>query len=441
MFCYSPNVLRKNSPDGVKDVIVVQRRFLKEKGCNVTIIGPRIRDIQNNIADFELGVAMKVVDDKTSLQTGWFGTKRQARGLSKEIRPDIVVMHEPLVFGTAGHSLISGMPKREDGEAVPAIIGYFHAQAENLSTRVKFVKKGMKFARRPRFSSWGVPIGFTPGYVRTIVGALDGKIAVSNATADFWQNQVESYLGESLEEKFEVIYNAIDTSELTPNGPKIESWNDGRKTILAAARHDLRKGLEYGIKAIGLLVKAGRRDIKLMITGEGSETEKLKALVEELDLSEFVKFVGVLPREELVKAYRTADLFISPAIGGEGFGRTLAEAMSSGTLVVASRIKGYQEVMQDKPFTRSVTPQDPLFLAMAITEILNLSSEEKIKLQQDARAHVVDNFSLSVIAGKTIRYFEKVLIAHGRPVKEDWDYRKARKIPRFGIVFSGKIRR
>lgn len=436
---HSSHALRLGSPDGVKDVILTQRKLLEQMGCNVTIIGPRIRSDQDNLADHKLGVAIKIIDRNTSMRTGWVLTKGPARKLTGNIRPDLVVMHEPLAFGNAGHSLLSGVPKREDGKPIPAVVGQFHAYAENLSSRMEFVKKGMKLARRPKFSSLGMPIGLTPGYVSSIMNSLDGKIAVSNATAGFWQDQIEGFVKEPLNGRFEVIFNAIDTEELTPDGPKIDSWNDGKKTILAAARHDPRKGLEYGITALGLLVSQGRKDMKLMITGEGSETESLKALVKKLELSESVKFVGILSREELVKAYRTADVFISPAIGWEGFGRTLAEAMSTGTLVVASDINGYREVMHNKPFTRAVKPQDPNSLAKAIAQILDLPDEETTRLKREARDYVIDNFSLSVIADQTIRYFDKVLIAHGIPKKEDWDLNKKRKTPRFGTWGSGII--
>jgi glycosyltransferase involved in cell wall biosynthesis len=422
--------LKKDSPDGVKDVIVGLRPLLERKGCKIILIGPSIKKNEDNLADYTFGTTIKVNhDDTTTRMAVSFRGKGRAESLMRVIRPDIVVIHEPFA-APATHTMISGMPKRRDGKNVPAIIGHFHAQTEDLSGIAKAAKALIRVVRRPQFSEFGVPTGFTSGYLATIVNALSGRIAVSNATAEFWQQQIGG--------EFKVIYNGINIEEMNPNGPKIEAWNDGTKTILAAARHDPRKGLEYGIRAINLLVRAGRRDIKLKITGKGQETGRLKALVKELGLENFVEFLGILNRETLAMAYRSADVFISPATGGEGFGRTLAEALSSGTLVVASDINGYREVMQGKPFTRMVEPRNVPSLANGIDEMMELPEDKKERLKKDARQHVIDSFSLDEIADQTIAYYEERLLAHGRPTEEEWDFGRKRKLPRFGIIFSGK---
>lgn len=420
--------LKKDSPDGVKDVIVGLKPYLERKGCEVVLIGPSIKRDEDNLADHTFGRTIKVNHDNTTIRMAVsFRGKGRAESLMRVIRPDIVVIHEPFA-APATHTMISGMPKRRDGKNVPAIIGHFHAQTEDLSGIARTAKVFIKALRRPQFSEFGVPIGFTPGYKATIVDAFDGRIAVSKATAKFWKGQIEG--------EFKVIYNGINTEEMSPNVPKIEAWNDGKKTILAAARHDPRKGLEYGIKAVSLLVKVGRIDIKLRITGKGQDTGRLKALVKELGLEDFVEFLGILDRETLAMAYRTASVFISPATGGEGFGRTIAEALSCGTLVVASDINGYREVMQGKPFTRMIEPRNIPSLADGIGEMLDLPLEEKQKLQIEARQHVVDNFSLDKIADQTVAYYEERLSLHGRPTEEEWDFGRKRKLPRFGIIFN-----
>ncbi len=412
----SAHPLRKDRPDGVKDVITTIRPYLRRKGCEVTIIGPSMWSRrENNLADFTFGgfLSLPVTHDDTKRQMVIaLSGKGRAEKLIRRIRPDIFVVHEPFA-GHMAHPLISGSPRRKDGKKVPVILGHFHAQTEYIGLLAR-VGKAMAHAT---------------GYDTRVADALDGRIAVSKATASFWQEQIGG--------EFEVIYNGVNTEELTPYGPRIEAWNDGRKTILAAARHDPRKGLEYGIRAIGLLVnEKGRKDIKLKVTGKGQETYKLKALVKELGLENFVEFLGILDRKTLAMEYRTASVFISPATGGEGFGRTLTEAMSSGALVVASDINGYREVMQGKPFTKMVQPRNPGLIAAAISEFLDLSQEAGQKLKKEARKHVLDNFDLEDIANQTVRYYESRLSLHGRPTQEDWDFGRKRKLPTFGIIFK-----
>jgi phosphatidylinositol alpha-mannosyltransferase len=269
--------------------------------------------------------------------------------------------------------------------------------------------------KRVTFNKYGIPNGSSDGYINTVMGALEGKIAVSNATADFWKGIYPS--------EYEVIHNGINTDELIPDGPKIEAWQDGKKTILFAGRHDERKGIEYLLEAYRLLSTTRRNGIKLKITGVGKMTERLMQMTKEMNLID-IEFVGVLSRAELIKAYRTADIFVSPATGGEGFGRTLAEAMACGTLTIGSDIDGYREVLDYQPFAGMVKPKDPYDLAKQIAQFLDLPEETRQKFESDGANYAKQRFSWDIIAQKHILYYEKKLSEHGRPRQNDWPRKK-----------------
>src|ERR1035437_1246211 len=320
--------IQNKSPNGVANFITEIAPHLERKGATVRLLGPNIAEEGANAADYTLGRRVRVSRNKTSSETSVSFNKRHARALLLTVRPDIVVVHEPLA-GHAAHTIISGSPKREDRKTVPVFIGNFHARVESLDLPTRASWWLGQRLRRVTFNKYGIPNGSSDGYINTVMGSLEGKIAVSNATADFWKGIYSS--------EYEVIYNGVNTDELTPDGPKIEAWQDGKKTILFAGRHDERKGIEYLLEAYRLLSTARRSGIKLKITGEGRMTDRLIRMAREMNLID-VEFVGVLPRVELVKAYRTADIFVSPATGGEGFGRTLAEAMACGTLTIGSNI-------------------------------------------------------------------------------------------------------
>jgi phosphatidylinositol alpha-mannosyltransferase len=263
-----------------------------------------------------------------------------------------------------------------------------------------------------------VPTGSTDGYINTVMGGMDGKIAISNATADFW-NII--YPG-----NYEVIYNGINTDELTPDGPKIEAWQDGKQTILFAGRHDERKGIEYLLDAYRLLSETRRGEIKLKITGKGKMTERLMQMVNNMNLID-VEFLGILPRVELVKAYRTADFLVAPSIGGEGFNRTIVEAMACGTLAIGSDIEGQREALNYQSFTRTFQPKDSRGLAREIAQCLDLSQEERQKLSFQAAEYAKRRFSWDVIAAQRVTHYEKVLYEHGRPRREEWPKKEGRR--------------
>src|SRR5436305_2112362 len=122
-------------------------------------------------------------------------------------------------------------------------------------------------------------------------------------------------------------------------------------------------------------------------------TPYLKQLAWDLGLTdEDVEFVGNLDRERdktphtkytLEMAYRTADLAVFPSTGGEGFGRTVAEALSSGTLVVVTNINGYRTVVikDGKQFAKMIEPGNPYNLALQMDETLNMPQKQKEELQ------------------------------------------------------------
>lgn len=432
----SPYPLRRDSPDGVKEFITGLKPYLEKKGCSVRLIGPHIKDSQNNLADFTLGRPVKISINNTTFQSGISFNKERAKEVSLTIRPDVVVMHEPLVPNSA-HTLISAMPKKEDGKALPVIVGQFHARSENIDKKTSILRSLCKFIRTIKVGKKGIRL--TKGPERTVMDSLDGIIAVSNATADFWREELKCA------KEFRVIYNGVDIDELTPNGPKIETWNDGRKTILFAGRHDPRKGIDYLINAFAFLVASGRRDIKLKITGQGKMTRMLRLQVEKNGLSTFIEFVGNLPRKELIKAYRSVDLLVVPSIGGEGFNRTIAEAKSCGTLVVCTDIEGPREAIGESLAPFMAQPKNAESLAAKSAEIIDLPVETKQRLSKEARLDVERRFAWPIIASRHVQYYQELMNAHGRSSSEDWPPRKKRlsvgKIfpPLSGTVYRAKI--
>jgi len=412
---FSPYPLTPQTPDGVSQFVLGIQPYLERLGCEVVLIGPKVNPPLKNDADYSFG--------RTPFRFGHHGTNhpipislRQApakRMLETILtnpdanNPDFVFdFHEPLLLGHYAHPIISATPKRKDGKTIPTTIAHHHAQIEGSSLTLRMALLFFKYGVwRFKFEN-GRP-GKTQGYANTIMDVFDGRIAVSQATATTWSLAFPG--------NYEVIPNGFDTTKLTPDGPIIEEWKQDKKyTLLFAGRHDERKGIIYLIQALSHLKQQGKNNIKLKIAGDGAETEKLQRLTKNLGITEDVEFLGVLPRTELEKAYRTADIVVCPSTGGEGFGRVIAEALSSETLVVASDINGYREATGgNQPFARLAKPADPVDLARVIMDLLNLPEEEKARLQKEARTHVLNNFDWEIVAKKTFDYYLDRLQNHG----------------------------
>lgn len=144
--------------------------------------------------------------------------------------------------------------------------------------------------------------------------------------------------------KYRIIPNGIDTERFKPEGEKIDKFLKYPFKILYVGRLEPRKGFPILLKAFELV--ADKIPGVLIVAGKGIEEENYKKMVPE-NLKERVFFEGFVPFEKLPSYYRTCDLYVSPAIGGETFGIVLLEAMASGACVIASNIDGYNEVIRD----------------------------------------------------------------------------------------------
>lgn len=424
---HDPYPARVKSPDGVSNYIREIVPHLEDKGCSVRVVAPYIKDRENDFADYNLGRPQKLSLNKTNFHASVSFNKRRANNLIKTVKPDLIVIHEPSVPNCA-HTIMSAIPKEKDGQRKVPVIGQFHARSEELDGKTQFLLGALQMARRPKFRA-GFPVGFTPGPFNTVRDGLSGRIAISQATADFWN---QHFPGD-----YKVIYNGIEVADLTPQGPKIESWQDGKKTILFAGRHDERKGIKYLLWAFLNLKRSGVDNIKLKLTGKGKLTGKLQMLVEKEGIPD-VEFLGVLTRENLIMAYRSADVFVAPSIGGEGFNRTIAEARACGALVVCSDIQGHREAIGDDLSPFMARPSDAFSLSEKINTVLNLPQESKDDIKAKTSIDAREKFAWEKIAGENVRYYDEVLVQHGKPVGEGW--RKKEKtiwsrIPILGTVF------
>jgi len=131
-----------------------------------------------------------------------------------------------------------------------------------------------------------------------------------------------------------------DTYNCSPEIAKFD-----RPTILYVGRVKKYKSIETGIKAMPEI----RRKIpaaKLVVIGDGDHLEELKALTARLDLSEAVDFLGYVSGAVKIDYLRRAHLLIYPSLK-EGWGLTNIEANACGTAVLAARVPGLRDSVDE----------------------------------------------------------------------------------------------
>ncbi len=118
-----------------------------------------------------------------------------------------------------------------------------------------------------------------------------------------------------------------------------------RLTFIYAGRIKKYKGIQQGLYAAAKL-KIRYPDVLLQIVGTGDFLEPLRALTKNLGIEENVEFTGRISHERKVQLMQQADVLIYPS-PKEGWGLSVLEANSCGTVVVASNSPGLSEAVQD----------------------------------------------------------------------------------------------
>jgi glycosyltransferase involved in cell wall biosynthesis len=170
-----------------------------------------------------------------------------------------------------------------------------------------------------------------------------------------------------------------------PNGVSVQDYGfEDRKwspvRLLSVGRVVHQKGLDLGLEAL-----AGLKDLPWdwSIAGDGPQTAALRERVKQLGLEDRVRFLGWQERDQLAARYREANLFLFPS-RHEGMPNALLEAMASGLPVVATRVAGNEELVQDGVTGTLVKAEDIPALKESLRQLIG---DPDLRKRMGAAAH------------------------------------------------------
>jgi glycosyltransferase involved in cell wall biosynthesis len=171
-----------------------------------------------------------------------------------------------------------------------------------------------------------------------------------------------------------------------------------------------RKNLLNVLQSLAILKQVG---VPFVFWKVGSDfTAEQKALIQELQLQEVVRYLGKPDRGALIEFYNAADLLIAPSLF-EGFGMTLLEAMACGTPVITSNVSSMPEVVGDSGIV--IDPTSPQAIAEAVVQ-LDKNPDLHAELVKKGLART-KSFTWQNTAEQIARIYEKLL----QPVGEGRD--------------------
>ncbi|HEX4930856.1 MAG TPA: glycosyltransferase, partial [Gaiellaceae bacterium] len=154
--------------------------------------------------------------------------------------------------------------------------------------------------------------------------------------------------GEAAGEKVHVVRAGIDTEAFAPRGER--NGHEGLRIVCVGTLHEV-KGQAVLVEACRLLAARGI-ELECRLVGDGPDRDALRSAIESGGLDGRVHLVGPQPREAVAATLEWADALATPSVPTrsgkrEGIPVVLMEAMSSGLPVVASRLSGIPELVED----------------------------------------------------------------------------------------------
>ncbi|OGZ56531.1 MAG: hypothetical protein A3H64_00945 [Candidatus Ryanbacteria bacterium RIFCSPLOWO2_02_FULL_45_11c] len=169
--------------------------------------------------------------------------------------------------------------------------------------------------------------------------------------------------------------------------------------IGAVAEWTKNKGLEYLIEAMPAIIKEFPETI-LCLVGGGEQEKDLRFKIYDLRLEKNILLVSRSPAAPYLKAF---DVFVLPSLK-EGLPYTILEAGLAELPVVATRVGGIPDIIENGTYGILVDPASPAQLANAIMKLAK-DKHLREKMGQELQKRVLQDFTLDSMLKKTIELY------------------------------------
>ena len=298
---------------------------------------------------------------------------------------DLLHMHEP---GIPSLSLLACW------SAEGAMVGTFHASTPKMRV-----------------------IASVGPLIEPMIEKLSARIAVSEMAQ---KTLINLYGTEAV-----VIPNGIDSAkfrkasniehQLSPNGLRIGFLGRFEET---------RKGLPLLLEAMPKILKA-LPGVELLVAGPG-DPDKVLAKVD-AHVRRQITFLGRLSEREKVEFLAGLNLYVAPNTGGESFGIILAEAMASGTPVLASDIPAFLDLLAVGDCGVTFKSEDTLDLAESVIRLL----KDRVRLYELAAngLEAAIRFDWGTVAAQIMSVYEVAMTGQGKVTvgSENASWKKGRE--------------
>ena len=249
------------------------------------------------------------------------------------------------------------------------------------------------------------------GYKRLLGRWLDRWTACTIANS----RAVKEYLvGKGLpSDKVRVVYNGVDCRRfdgpVTPDATKAELGIPPHHAVVGLlARLEPQKDPHAFVQAAAR-VAAEVPAVSFLVIGGGTLERELRAKANELGIADRVVFTG--PRRDVARLLAVCDVSVLSSLK-EGMSNTIMESMAAGKPVVATRVGGNAELIEDGVTGFLVPIRDPARLAEGIRRVVEDPMLAKT-MGLRAKARTAERFSVDAMVEQTERLYDDLVEAAG----------------------------
>ncbi len=185
-----------------------------------------------------------------------------------------------------------------------------------------------------------------------------------------------------------------------------KNFPEGR-VILSVGRwaaSERYKGVDDLIRAVAQLQTKFPR-LCLAAVGDGDDLQRLEKIARDLGVSESIRFLTNLSREEIAACYARSEIFALPSTG-EGFGLVFLEAMAFGKPLIGTAHGGITDIIENRVNGLLVPAGDLKSLVDALAELLENESL-RMELGRRGAEHVRQRYSFDFFVNNLERIIEE----------------------------------
>jgi len=304
--------------------------------------------------------------------------------LIPKLKLDIIHTHHPVLLGQTAAT------KARDNNL--PLVFTFHTQYQEYTHYIPFPQEQVQEFLKNTVMNW----------MREFMRKCQHIVIPSESMRSILVNDY------GLVDRFTVIPTGIDIRPYKKaNGDALRAewgWQDDR-VIISAGRLAEEKNWVTLLQAFAL-AQQSQSNLRLVLIGNGPQSETLKQLAGELGITEHVKFTGQVPFTEIPNYLKAADLFAFASLT-ETQGIVTMEAMAAGLPVVAVDASGTKDILTDgeQGFLVQNDTQDLANGIIKLIENPGLMSKFKSAALKTSRTY--DNKRL---ARKMLKVYEQAIL-------------------------------